>query len=108
MSDEWKALNSSLITRHSSLLFLFRAADGRVRACGRALLALEGSALASGIGRALLAVFGVLPEPTEDHLAGGRLQNARHSDVGVLANHAPRVVNDDHRAIVEIRDALVV
>src|SRR5437016_12652938 len=38
---------------------------------------------------------GVLREPAEDHLAGRGLQDARHGDVGVLADHAARVVRSE-------------
>src|SRR3982751_4912846 len=44
------------------------------------------------------AVFGQSPE---DHLAGGRLQDAGHGDVGILANQAPRVINDHHGSVIE-------
>ena len=44
----------------------------------------------------------------EDHLAGGRLQHAGDDDVDGLADHLARVVDDDHRPVVEIGDALVV
>src|SRR5215470_10302486 len=44
----------------------------------------------------------------EDHLAGRRLQHARDDDVDRLADHLARVVDDDHRPIVKIGDALVV
>ena len=83
-----------------------------MRAGRRALLALERAALLTADARdarlAGRAVLGVLPETTEDHLAGGGLQHARHGDVGVLADHAARVVHDDHRPVVEVGDALVV
>ena len=47
-------------------------------------------------------------EAAEDHLAGGRLQHAGDDDVDRLADHRPRVVDDHHRAVVEIGDTLVV
>src|SRR5262249_14899171 len=46
--------------------------------------------------------------PTEDHLACGRLQHARHHDVDGLADHLARVVDHHHRAVVEIGHTLVV
>ena len=47
-------------------------------------------------------------EAAEDHLARGRLQHARHDDVDGLADHRPRVVDDHHRAVVQVGDTLVV
>src|ERR1017187_8954319 len=44
----------------------------------------------------------------EDHLSSRSLQHRGDRDVDRLANHLPRVVDDDHRAIIQISDALVV
>src|SRR6185295_15123516 len=44
----------------------------------------------------------------KNHAAGGGLQHARHRDVQAAADAAARVVDDDHRAVVQIRDTLVV
>ena len=43
----------------------------------------------------------------EDHFAHGRLEDGGDGDVDVLADHAARVVDDDHRPVVEIGHALV-
>ena len=73
--------------------------EGAARLCAR----VYGARLAL-----MAAVLGVLPEAAEDHLAGGRLQDARYGDVGVLADHAARVFHHDHRPVIEVGDALVV
>src|SRR5262249_47909962 len=44
----------------------------------------------------------------EDHLAGSRLQDAGDDDVDRFADHLARVVDDHHRSVVEVGDALVV
>src|ERR1044071_8552153 len=91
---------SSLIPPPSSLI---------CDALGRGAYVAHGSATCAVhalLGAAVLA--GLLPEAAEDHLAGRRLQHARHGDVGVAADEFPGVVHDDHRAVVEIRDALVI
>jgi hypothetical protein len=49
-----------------------------------------------------------IDEAAEDHLARGRLQHARYDDVDRLADHLACIVHDDHRAVVEVGDALVV
>src|SRR5208282_2128989 len=41
-------------------------------------------------------------------LSGGGLQDRSHGNVDGLANHFARVINDDHSAVIEIGDALVV
>src|SRR4030095_5407321 len=46
--------------------------------------------------------------PPEDHLARSRLQYARDDNIDRLANGLSRVVDDDHRPVVQVRDALVV
>ena len=44
----------------------------------------------------------------EDHLSRRRLEHARHGDIHVLAEELSRVVDDHHRAIVQIDNTLVV
>src|SRR5438128_237622 len=50
----------------------------------------------------------IFEQPAKDHLARRRLEHARHRDVGCLAYEATGVVNDHHRTVIEIRDALIV
>src|ERR1043165_2950170 len=57
---------------------------------------------------AIAAVLGFFADAAEDHFAGGGLQHAGDGDVSVLSNQAPRVVDDHHRAVVQIGDTLVV
>jgi hypothetical protein len=49
-----------------------------------------------------------IEETAEDHLSRSGLQHARHHDVDGLADHLARVIHDDHGAVVEVGDALVV
>src|SRR5262245_2506433 len=44
--------------------------------------------------------------PAEDHSPGGCLQDAGHGDADFGANGAASLLDDDHRAVVEIADAL--
>src|SRR3954465_9494414 len=46
------------------------------------------------------AVFSLVVNLAEDHFARRRLQDARNSDVRVLANQTPRVIDDDHCAVI--------
>src|SRR5213593_2330359 len=50
------------------------------------------------------AIF--VAQAREDHAPGGRLEHAGDDDVGGLAEIAPAMVDDDHRAVVEVGDAL--
>src|SRR5580700_5634049 len=45
---------------------------------------------------------------SENHLAGGRLVNRRDADIHGLVDHLARTVDYHHRAVVQIRHALVV
>src|SRR6516225_3413440 len=45
---------------------------------------------------------------TKNHLASRRLQHAGHNHVNGLADHLPCIINHDHRAVIQIRNALVV
>src|SRR3954447_23153322 len=46
-----------------------------------------------------VAVFSLVVNFAENHFARRRLQDARNSDVRVLANQTPRVIDDHHRAV---------
>src|SRR5579871_3899780 len=60
--------------------------------------------------RTLLIVNGVhaIVKAAENHLSRGGLQNASHSDVDGFRNHLARIIHDDHGAVVQIGDTLVV
>src|SRR5882724_5833704 len=62
------------------------------------------------LGRDAIAAAGVaaIVELAENHLAGGGLEHRSHRYVHVLADHLAGVVDNDHCAIVEIGDTLVV
>src|ERR1051326_5312580 len=76
-------------------------ADPRPR--GRCLYFSQGAACALAIS----CPFGLFGQPSEDHLASGGLQHACHGNVSVLTNQSPRVINHDHRAVIQIRHTLV-
>src|SRR4051812_21911619 len=46
------------------------------------------------------------PRLGEDHPSGDRLQNADHGDVELALKVTATALHDDHRAVLEIRDAL--
>src|SRR5258708_5398594 len=50
----------------------------------------------------------VLAEAPEDHLTRSCLQDAGNRHVDVLSDHASRVVNNHHRPVVQVSNALVV
>src|SRR5687767_10282374 len=50
----------------------------------------------------------IFPKPAEDHLTRGRLQNTGNRDVRGLADQPACVIDNNHRTVVEICDALVV
>ena len=66
------------------------------------------AAVTSPSTRRALRLAGRLDVAAEDHLAGGGLQHAGDDDVDVLADHLAAVVDDHHRAVVQVGDALVV
>src|SRR5688500_2715505 len=57
---------------------------------------------------AVSAIFRFFPETTKDHLAGCCLQHARDCDIGVLTDQPARIIDNHHRSVVEISDALIV
>src|SRR3954471_21427973 len=46
-------------------------------------------------------------EPGEDHLAAGRLQDARDLGLHELSDVVACALDDDHRAVVQVADALL-
>src|SRR5215831_20857255 len=58
--------------------------------------------------RALAVDVAVLAELAKDHFAGGRLQHAGHRYLRVFTYQAARVVDNDHRAVIEVSNSLVV
>src|SRR5579859_3218561 len=46
-------------------------------------------------------------ELTEDHLAGGGLQNAGHGNVDGLRDHLLGVIDHHHRSVVKVGDTLI-
>src|ERR1700735_3007934 len=53
-------------------------------------------------------LFAALVVTSEDHFARGSLMHGRHRDVDRLVDHFARAVHHHHRAVVEVRDALIV
>lgn len=49
---------------------------------------------------------GGIRQSTENHAASTVLQDAGHGDFDFLADHAGGLLADDHRAVIEITDAL--
>ena len=45
--------------------------------------------------------------PAEDHFTSCRLQHAGNGRLYGLAYHLPGIVHNDHRAVIEVRDALI-
>src|SRR5258708_34038988 len=46
-------------------------------------------------------------EPSEDHLAGGRLMDRRDRNVHRLVDQSARPLKDDHRAVIRLTHTLV-
>src|SRR5215813_15599745 len=74
------------------------------RQCRRCLHFSQGSPGALAVSRS----FSLLSQASKDHFSGGCLEHARHRDVSILSDQSPRVVDHDHRAVIKIRDTLVV
>src|SRR5205823_11388044 len=80
---------------------------GRLPQLARGFAKAKGPRIVHGVGFAI-GLFPIFPQAAEYHLACSRLKDARDRDVGRLSDQSPGVVDDYHRAVVEIGDALVV
>src|SRR5581483_1091851 len=92
--------------RHWIFLLDFGFGAGRRQAalaCRRIEAAASGSSLAGSRPSLLRTIL----EAAKDHFAGGGLMDGGHDHVHGLVDQPPSAIDDDHRSVFEISDALV-